>query len=91
LRLLFAVHGLPAQVLGLGSMFGFYFTSRPVKNFEDAKAADTLFFKRFYHAMLKQGIYLAPSAFEAGFISSAHSNDTIDETLERTSKALKSL
>jgi len=90
-RGLFAAYGIAAQVSQVGSMFGIYFSNRPVRNFEEAKASDIPFFRRFFHAMLEQGIYLAPSAFEAGFLSSAHTDQVISEVLKRTEKALKSL
>ncbi len=90
-RDLFAFYGIPAQVSQAGSMFGIYFSGSPVRNFDEAKACDLAFFKRFFNAMLQQGVYLAPSAFEAGFISAAHSDKIIDETLKATERALKSL
>ena len=63
-------------------MFGLYFREGPVETFEDAKASDTARFNRFFHAMLERGVYLAPSAFEAGFVSSAHGDAEIAHTLE---------
>ena len=63
-------------------MFGLYFREGPVETFEDAKASDTGRFNRFFHAMLERGVYLAPSAFEAGFVSSAHGDAEITHTLE---------
>jgi glutamate-1-semialdehyde 2,1-aminomutase len=90
-RGLFARHGIPAQVNWQGSMFGVYFNARPVRNFGEAKASNAAFFRAYFHAMLDQGIYLAPSAFEAGFISAAHDESVITDTLVRTEKALKSL
>lgn len=62
-------------------MFGLYFREGPVETFEDAKASDTARFNRFFHAMLERGVYLAPSAFEAGFMSSAHGDAEIALTL----------
>jgi len=64
------------------AMFGLYFTAERVTSFEQAKAADTSRFNRFFHAMLKRGVYLAPSAFEAGFVSSVHGSTEIAHTLE---------
>ena len=64
------------------AMFGLYFTAERVTSFEQAKAADTSRFNRFFHAMLKRGVYLAPSAFEAGFVSSVHGSAEIAHTLE---------
>jgi glutamate-1-semialdehyde 2,1-aminomutase len=88
---LFDQAGIPAQVDGLGSMFGVYFNPKPVHNFEEAKASDLSFFKKYFHAMLDEGIYLAPSAYEAGFISAAHSPALIRRTLAATERALTRL
>jgi glutamate-1-semialdehyde 2,1-aminomutase len=74
-----------------GGMFGFFFGSTKVTNFEDAKAMGTDQFNRFHKGMLDQGIYLAPSAFEAGFVSLAHSQQDIDETLAAAEKTFKDL
>lgn len=63
-------------------MFGLYFREGPVETFEDAKASDTARFNRFFHAMLGRGVYLAPSAFEAGFVSSAHGDAEIAHTID---------
>ena len=63
-------------------MFGLYFREGPVETFEDAKASDTGRFNRFFHAMLERGVYLAPSAFEAGFLSSMHGETELAHTLE---------
>jgi glutamate-1-semialdehyde 2,1-aminomutase len=62
-------------------MFGFFLCEGPVRNFEEAKAADTARFGKLHRAMLERGIYLAPSAFEAGFTSLAHSEEDIDTTI----------
>ncbi|HJP85065.1 MAG TPA: glutamate-1-semialdehyde 2,1-aminomutase [Gemmatimonadaceae bacterium] len=72
-----------------GSMWGFFFSSKPVRNFADAKASDVNMFRRFFHAALERGIYLAPSAFEACFMSAAHSDDDIATALERMRDAMK--
>jgi glutamate-1-semialdehyde 2,1-aminomutase len=77
------------QVCG---MFGFFFTAeRAVDSFAKVMACDTERFKRFFHRMLEEGVYLAPSAFEAGFLSAAHSDADIDMTIAAASKALASL
>ncbi len=65
----------------VGSMFTFFFTDRPVVDFESAKRSDTARFKTFFHHMLDSGIYLAPSQFEAGFVSAAHSERDIARTV----------
>lgn len=72
-------------------MFGLYFREGPVETFEDAKASDTAKFNRFFHAMLERGVYLAPSAFEAGFVSSAHGEAEIAQTLDAARAAFASL
>jgi glutamate-1-semialdehyde 2,1-aminomutase len=66
----------------VGSMFTFFFTSEPVTDWESAKRSDTGRFKEFFHWMLDCGIYLAPSQFEAGFVSTAHSDKDIAQTIE---------
>lgn len=65
----------------ISGMFGFFFTDGPVHNYEDAKLSDLTKFSRFHRGMLEQGIYLAPSQFEAGFTSIAHTEEDIDKTL----------
>jgi glutamate-1-semialdehyde 2,1-aminomutase len=64
----------------VGSMFTFFFTEGPVTDYESAKRADTVRFGRFFRAMLERGIYLAPSQFEAAFVSAAHSEEDIRRT-----------
>jgi glutamate-1-semialdehyde 2,1-aminomutase len=71
-------------------MWGLFFRAEPVRSFADAKEADVERFHRFFHAALNRGVYLAPSAFEAGFMSSAHSEADIDLTLERLDEAMES-
>ncbi|XP_062180040.1 glutamate-1-semialdehyde 2,1-aminomutase, chloroplastic-like isoform X1 [Phragmites australis] len=70
-------------------MFGFFFTGGPVHNFGDAKKSDTEKFGRFYRGMLEEGVYLAPSQFEAGFTSLAHTPQDIEKTVEAAEKVLK--
>ena len=76
-----ADYNIPFGASYCGSMFGFFFSEKVVRNFSDAKASDQAIFIRFFNAMLEEGIYLAPSAFEAGFISTAHTSDDIEETI----------
>lgn len=64
------------------SMWGMFFTAGPVHNFEDAKRADTDKFRRFHRGMLERGVYLAPSQFEAGFTSLAHTDEDVDRTID---------
>jgi glutamate-1-semialdehyde 2,1-aminomutase len=61
----------------------------PVYDFESAKKSDIELFKRFYHAALERGVYLAPSAFEAGFVSAAHGDREVSETLNRLEDAMR--
>ncbi len=79
------------QVVSVGAMFGMAFTTRKVYNYEDAKTQNLELFRKYYLAMLDQGIYLAPSAFEAGFMSAAHSYEDLDKTIAAHSCAIKSL
>jgi glutamate-1-semialdehyde 2,1-aminomutase len=69
-------------------MFGFFFHPGPVRNFEDAKKAHAERFRRFFAAMLEAGIYLAPSPFEAGFVSLVHRRREIAQTLEAAARAM---
>jgi len=82
-------HGVPFTADCAGSMWGFFFRSEPVRSFADAKTSDVERFKRFFHAALDRGVYLAPSAFEAAFMSSAHDDTVIDATLERLDDAMR--
>jgi glutamate-1-semialdehyde 2,1-aminomutase len=83
-----ARRGVPFSASHSGSMWGFFFREMPARNFDDAKASDTALFKRFFHAARERGVYLAPSAFEAAFMSAAHSDADIDLTLSRLDDAL---
>ena len=65
----------------VGGMFGLFFSDEPVDTYAQAIACDTAAFNRFFHAMLERGVYLAPSAFEAGFMSAAHGDAEIARTL----------
>ncbi len=85
-------HGVPLAANQVGGMFGIFFTDEEhVTNFSQASACNIEQFKKFYHRMLAQGVYLAPSAFEAGFVSSAHSQADIDATLDAAEQAFKAL
>lgn len=83
--------GIPVQVDRVGSMLGMYFTNRPVHDFEDAKTSDLERFTTYYKGMLERGIYLAPSQFEAAFVSAAHSAADIDATLSAASEVFQTL
>ena len=74
-----------------GSMFCAYFTENPVHNLADAMRSDRERFKKYFHGMLAEGIYLAPSQFEAGFISTAHTEADIDMTVRTATKVMKNL
>ena len=88
LRGIAARRGVPFSADSAGSMFGFFFRSEPVRSFADARSADVALFRRFFHAALNRGVYLAPSAFEAGFMSAAHGDAEIALTLERLDAAM---
>ena len=72
-----------------GSMFCLFFTERPVRNLDDARTSDLPRFARFFHALLDRGIYLAPSQFETGFISAAHTSADLQETARAVAEALR--
>ncbi|MCB1861142.1 MAG: glutamate-1-semialdehyde 2,1-aminomutase [Gammaproteobacteria bacterium] len=83
-----AAAGIPLTSNQVGTMFGIFFTDADrVTNYAQATACDQASFRRFFHAMLQRGVYLAPSAFEAGFVSAAHSDSEIDATLDAAGEA----
>ena len=75
----------------VGGMFGMFFTNETVDTFAQAMACDSAAFNRFFHAMLERGVYLAPSAFEAGFMSSAHDDAAIAATIDAARGAFSGL
>jgi glutamate-1-semialdehyde 2,1-aminomutase len=81
--------GVPFSTNRVGGMFGLFFTHEKVGSYAQATAADAAMFNRFFHGMLEHGVYLAPSAFEAGFLSSAHSDDDIAATLDAARVAMR--
>jgi glutamate-1-semialdehyde 2,1-aminomutase len=83
--------GHPMCTGSLSGMFGFFFTQGPVKNYAQAKTSDVQKFSRFHRGMLERGIYLAPSQFEAGFTSLAHTEADIDQTLAAAREVLSAL
>jgi glutamate-1-semialdehyde 2,1-aminomutase len=83
--------GVALTVNSCGSMFCGYFTAEPVWNLADAMKSDRERFKKFFHGMLNAGVYLAPSQFESGFISVAHSPADIDATVKAAAAAMKGL
>ena len=82
---------IPVQFNRIGSMFCTYFTDQPVHNLADAMRSDRARFAKYFHTMLEQGIYIAPSQFEAGFISLAHTPADIEKTVRAARKALAAL
>lgn len=81
--------GVPMTANRVGAMFGLFFTeAAAVTNFEEATACDLDAFRRFFHGMLEQGVYLAPSAYEAGFVSAAHGAEEIAATVEAARRVL---
>jgi glutamate-1-semialdehyde 2,1-aminomutase len=83
--------GIPVQLNRCGSMFCAYFCAEPIHNLADAMKSDRERFKQYFHGMLEQGIYLAPSQFEAGFLSTAHTEAEIDKTVQAAQSVLKGL
>lgn len=82
---------VPVQVAIAGSMFTVFFSEKPVENWQDAKGCDTARFGKYFTRMLKNGIYLPPSQFEAVFVGLAHSKEDIDKTLEAADRSFKGL
>ncbi|HEU6451085.1 MAG TPA: glutamate-1-semialdehyde 2,1-aminomutase [Gemmatimonadaceae bacterium] len=80
---------IPFSADSAGSMWGFFFSGEPVRDFAGAKRADAALFRRFFHAALERGVYLAPSPYEAAFMSAAHGDDVVDDALERIEDALR--
>ena len=83
--------GVPLTFNRCGSMFCAYFTEGPVWNLADAMRSDRERFKRFFHGMLEAGVYLAPSQFEAGFLSTAHTERDLENTVGAAANVLKRL
>ncbi len=83
--------GIAAQVNAIGSLATIFFTAGPVRNYTDAKRSDTKRYARFFREMLDRGIFLAPSQFEATFISAAHTSADIDSTLGAAHESLQSI
>jgi glutamate-1-semialdehyde 2,1-aminomutase len=83
--------GVPLTINRVGSLGSLFFTPNPVTDFESAKASDVGRFRKFYQSMLLEGIYLAPSAFEAWFVGTSHSEEIIQETAKAAARALSAL
>jgi glutamate-1-semialdehyde 2,1-aminomutase len=82
---------VPAQINAMGPLETVFFTSEPVRNYTDAKRSDTKLYARFFRELLDRGIFLAPSQFEAAFISMAHTSQDIDRTLAATHESLQAI
>jgi len=80
--------GIQAQFTRVGSMFSMFFTTQAIVDFETVKSCDTDLFKRYFNGLLGEGVYIAPSQFEAGFMSAVHTDEEIDLTIEASRKAL---
>jgi glutamate-1-semialdehyde 2,1-aminomutase len=91
LREIFSKYEIPHRTVQAGSMFGFFFTSEPVVDLESAMQSDAAMYAKYFHAMLDRGVYLAPSQFEAGFVSSAHTTREIERTLVAADGALSEI
>jgi glutamate-1-semialdehyde 2,1-aminomutase len=81
--------GIPAWGGAIGAMWGIHFTEGPVRSFEEAKRADTALFGRLHRAALERGVFLPPSAFEAGFLATVHTDEVVDTTIELLTAALR--
>ncbi len=81
-----AKHDIPFSAQSIGSMFGLYFSGKAPTSYAEVMASDKAAFNRFFHAMLDEGVYLAPSAFEAGFVSAAHTDADIAQTIAAADK-----
>ena len=84
-------HGIPLVTQSIGGMFGIFFAAEPVLTFNQAVSCNIEHFRQFFHSMLRQGVYLAPSAFEAGFISNAHTLEDIEQTINCSEAAFREI
>jgi glutamate-1-semialdehyde 2,1-aminomutase len=91
LKKVFQDAGYPFQHHRVGSMFTTFFTPEPVANYHEALKSDTILFARYFRGMLSRGVYLAPSQFEAAFLSAAHSDNDIEKTIEAAHETLRHL
>jgi glutamate-1-semialdehyde 2,1-aminomutase len=83
--------GVSVYSIRIGSMFCTFFTDRAVVDYASTSFADTARFRRYFHALLDAGIYVAPSQFEAGFVSVAHTADDIERTIEASDRAFRAV
>jgi glutamate-1-semialdehyde 2,1-aminomutase len=91
LRQALAETGIPGQINATGSLATLFFTAEPVRNYSDAKRSDTKRYARFFREMLDHGIFLAPSQFEAAFVSMAHTSEDISRTIAAARNSLKAI
>lgn len=85
-------HDIPLATNGIGGMFGLFFTeAERINTFDDSVACDSDRFNKFFHGMLERGVYLAPSSFEAGFVSITHSENDIADTIDHACEVMKTL
>jgi glutamate-1-semialdehyde 2,1-aminomutase len=82
---------IPFSVDSVGGMFGFYFANQVPTSYEAVTKTNIEAFKKFFHFMLDEGVYLAPSAYEAGFTSIAHNNEVIDAIISAAEKSFRKL
>ncbi len=80
-------HDLPAQVVQCGTMFGVFFSREAIYSLADVQMSDLRCFKRYFWGMLKAGVYIAPSQFEANFVSAVHDETTLHQTLQAVDQA----
>jgi len=83
--------GVAAQVNSIGSLSTLFFAPQPVHNYSDAKRSDTKLYARFFREMLQRGVFLAPSQFEAAFVSASHGATDIDNTIRAAEESLKAI
>jgi len=83
--------GITMQIDSRGSMFGFFFNEKPVKNFADACNSNAELFAKFHSSMLKEGFYFACSLYETGFISTATTDEMIEDTIKASAKVFKAI
>ncbi|MCF6192609.1 MAG: hypothetical protein L3J76_05710, partial [Candidatus Hydrothermae bacterium] len=88
LQELFRERGIPVSIPGVGSLFSLFFRETPPRNLDEVRKSDANAYARLFHALLEQGVYLAPSAFEAAFLSTAHETPVLEEALEGFRRAL---
>jgi len=81
--------GVAACFTRVGAMFSMFFTSQDITDYDSVKTCDTALFQRYFNALLEEGVYIAPSQFEAGFMSLAHSGEDIDQTIAASQRALQ--